>query len=186
MLIIFGLSFTKLDLMLESSTLSSSCEFFSSCCNFSLLELSSSNPHSQQQYSVNPVLKMNVNTIYVPSLLRLVKICKIGIFPSFNWANYLLDNSSSNEASYYRHSTPWQNHCKIHRMWSLLDFLLRCTIHFQVCFLLYLVHLCPNTFLIDPHAYQLPKNAGIPFLWLNLFCHSTRNGHERKYRWIHC
>ena len=84
MLIIFGFSFPKLDLMLESSVLSSSCESFSSCCNFSSIELSSSNPHSQQQYSVNPVLKMNVDTIYVPSLLRLVKICKIGIFPSFN------------------------------------------------------------------------------------------------------
>ena len=72
MLIIFGFSFPKLDLMLESSILSSSCESFSSYCNFSSIELSSSNPHSQQQYSVNPVLMIDVNTIYLPSLLRVV------------------------------------------------------------------------------------------------------------------
>ena len=81
MLIIFGFSFPKLDLMMESFMLSSSCKFFSSCCNFSSSELSSSNPHSQQQYSVYPVLKLNVNTISVPSFLRVVKIYKIGIFP---------------------------------------------------------------------------------------------------------
>ena len=138
-------------------------KFFSSCCNFSSSELSFSNPHSQQQYSVYPVLKLNVNTISVPSFLR-VKSTRLVYFPQCNWATHLLDNSSSNEASYYRNSTPWQNHCKIYRMWCLLDFVLRYTIHFQVCFVPYLVYCCPNTFLIDPLAYQFPKNAVIPFL----------------------
>ena len=150
--------------MLKSSILSSSCEFFSSYCNFSSIELSSSNPHSQQQYSVDPVLIIDVNTIYLPSLLRVVLYN--GIFPPFNWSTHLLDNSSSNESSYYRNSKQWQNHCKIYRMWNLLDFLLHYTIHFQVCFLLYLIHLFQNTFLIDPlaHAYQFPKSAVIHFL----------------------